>query len=378
MGYTVQMTISRIFIDRTIAEHPNTRKLRRHFSVPTETVDSVNTVHAYVRRASDPIGAGKRTLFITTNRGRFIRPCPGTRSYTCCGYQILHIGTYCTMDCAYCILQSYFHPPVLQYFVNHEDMMIELDDFFSEKRVSRIGTGEFTDSLIWEPWTSLSQTLIPRFALQSSAILELKTKTTAIDDLLRLDHRKKTILAWSLNTPRIIRSEERGTASLSARLRAAAAGQSQGYPLAFHFDPLVIYEGCETEYRQVIQTIFSHVRPDNITWISLGTFRFMTPLKKTIEHRFQDSKIIYGEFITGLDGKMRYFKPLRIPLYRRMVEAIRAYAPDVLIYFCMEDDEVWQKSLGFIPSNRGGLATMLDESAVKHCGINSERKPGRG
>ncbi len=364
------MTISRIFIDRTIAEHPNTRKMRRHFNVPTETVDSVNTVHAFVRRASDPIGAGKRTLFITTNRGRFIRPCPGTRAYTCCGYQILHIGTYCTMDCAYCILQSYFHPPVLQYFVNHEDMMIELDDFFSEKKVSRIGTGEFTDSLIWEPWTSLSQTLIPRFALQSNAVLELKTKTTAIDDLLRLDHRQKTILAWSLNTPRIIRSEEKGTASLSARIRAAVDAQSHGYPLAFHFDPLVIYEGCESEYRQVIRTLFSHVRPENITWISLGTFRFMAPLKKTIEHRFQDSKIIYGEFITGLDGKMRYFKPLRVRLYRRMVEAIRAYAPDVLIYFCMEDDEVWQKSLGFIPSDRGGLATMLDESAVKNCSLS--------
>ena len=96
----------------------------------------------------------------------------------------------------------------------------------------------------------------------------------------------------------------------------------------------------------------------------------MAPLKKTIEHRFQDSKIIYGEFITGLDGKMRYFKPLRVRLYRRMVEAIRAYAPDVLIYFCMEDDEVWQKSLGFIPSDRGGLATMLDESAVKNCSLS--------
>jgi spore photoproduct lyase len=364
------MTISKIFIDRKIAEHSNTRKLLRHFNGPTDTVDSVNTVHAYVGSASDPVSTGKQTLFITANRGRFIRPCPGTQTYSCCGYQILHIGTYCTMDCAYCILQTYFHPPVLQYFVNHEDMMIELNDLFSDKKVSRIGTGEFTDSLIWEPWTSLSQKLIQRFALQSSVVLELKTKTATIDNLLRLDHRRKTILAWSLNTPRIIRSEERATASLSARFRAAAAGQSRGYPLAFHFDPLVIYDGSENEYRQVIRTLFSHIRPENITWISLGTFRFMAPLKKTIEHRFQDSKIVYGEFIAGLDGKMRYFKPLRIGLYRRVVEAIRAFAPDVLIYFCMEDDEVWQKSLGFIPSDQGGLATMLDESAIKNCELD--------
>jgi spore photoproduct lyase len=35
----------------------------------------------------------------------------------------------------------------------------------------------------------------------------------------------------------------------------------------------------------------------------------------------------------------------------------------------MEDDEVWQKCLGFAPAERGGLAHMLDEQAIKHCGL---------
>jgi spore photoproduct lyase len=366
------MAIQKIFIDRQIVSHRNTQKMLRHFNVPTETVDAVSKVHDDVRHSPDPMSRGKQILFITVNRGRFIRSCPGTRSYTCCGYQILHIGTYCTMDCAYCILQSYFHPPVLQFFVNHEDMMAELDDFFRMKAISRIGTGEFTDSLIWEPWTSISRTLIPRFASQTRAVLELKTKTTAIDTLLKLDHRKKTILAWSLNTPRIIHSDERGTASLTARLAAAADGQAHGYPLAFHFDPLVIYDGCEREYEQVVAALFTDIRPENLVWISLGTFRFMSPLKKTIEQRFCDSKIAYGEFIPGLDGKMRYFKPLRIRLYRRLIDAIRRHAPDVMIYFCMEDDEVWQKTLGFIPENKGGLSAMLDRRAIDICGLDSD------
>jgi spore photoproduct lyase len=368
------MNILKIFVDRQIVSHPNTEKLLSHFNIPTEIVDSVTMVHNYVRRAPDPMERGKQTLYITVNRGRFIRSCPGTRSYTCCGYQILHIGTYCTMDCAYCILQSYFHPPVLQFFINHEDMMAELDNFFQMKTISRIGTGEFTDSLIWEPWTLLSETLIPRFASQSGAVLELKTKTTAIDTLRHLDHRKKTILSWSLNTPRIIRSEERRTASLSARLAAAADGQTSGYPLAFHFDPLVIYDGCESEYERVVASLFDHVHPESIGWISLGTFRFMPPLKKIIEHRFCDSKIIYGEFIPGLDGKMRYFKPLRIRLYRRLIDTIRKHAPDVLIYFCMEDDEVWQKTLGFLPADKGGLSAMLDRRAVDICGLDPHLK----
>ena len=72
-----------------------------------------------------------------------------------------------------------------------------------------------------------------------------------------------------------------------------------------------------------------------------------------------------------MDGKMRYFKPLRINLYRKMVSWIKEIAPDVLIYYCMEDDEVWKKTLGYIPSDRGGLPKMLDNSAMRHCGLEA-------
>ena len=97
----------------------------------------------------------------------------------------------------------------------------------------------------------------------------------------------------------------------------------------------------------------------------------MTDLKEIIKNRFPESKIIYGEFIQGLDRKMRYFKPIRIALYKTIIEAIRDFSPDVLIYFCMEDDEVWSKSLGFLPSEKGGLSAMLDERAITHCGLVS-------
>ena len=133
----------------------------------------------------------------------------------------------------------------------------------------------------------------------------------------------------------------------------------------------MIYEGCEADYESVVKKIFSYVSPEKIVWISLGTFRFMPSLKPLIQKRFPKSKIIYGEFITGLDGKMRYFKPLRIAVYRKIIACIRKLAPQVCIYLCMEDDEVWQKSMGFTVSGQDGLNKLLDEQAVKHCGLNS-------
>jgi spore photoproduct lyase len=363
------MKISHLFVDMSVRESPLVEQFAVQLGLPAIMVEDHNCLFENIKKEDDPWLAGKKMILLTRNHGPFLRQCPGTRDYICCNYRILNIGTYCTMDCAYCILQSYFHPPLLHYFVNHDDLWIELERVLSGSEGFRVGTGEFTDSLIWEPWSDLTPRLVERFARQERSVLELKTKTTAVEKLKNLKHGRKTILSWSLNTPRVIANQERGTASLGARLRAAAQCQSWGYPLAFHFDPMVIYPGCEEDYSQVLQELFNHIDPKNIVWISMGTFRFMPALKPIIQRRFSQSDIVYGEFIPGLDGKMRYFKPLRTQLYRRMVEMIRRRAEEAMVYLCMEDDQVWLQSFGFTPESKGGLPAMLDQSARMHCGL---------
>ena len=177
------MAIQTLYVDRKIADSPQVNAIVRRLDLTPEIVSDTREVYHSVSAAADPVKMGKSVLYLTYNRGAFIKNCPGTRSYTCCGYQILHVGTYCDLDCTYCILQSYFHPPVLQYFVNHSDLFKELETAFADNTIHRLGTGEFTDSLIWELWTDLSNRLVPAFAAQNSAVLELKTKTTAIDRL---------------------------------------------------------------------------------------------------------------------------------------------------------------------------------------------------
>ncbi len=364
------MRITDIYIDPAVSDAPVVQAIRARVDAPARVVKNLQSVHETLFCSPDPVGRGKEVLLLTQNRGAFVRDCPGTRYYTCCGYKILHIGTFCSMDCSYCVLQSYFHPPLLQFFVNHLEMHAALDDFFTQKKARRIGTGEFTDSLIWEGVYPFSAELVSRFAAQSFAVLELKTKTTAIETVLPVKHHRKTIMSWSLNTERVIREEERGTSGLTARLKAAAACEAAGYPLAFHFDPLIIYPGCAAEYKSVIRSLFRYVSSENIVWISLGSFRFMPALKPIIESRFANSQITLGEFIKGIDGKMRYFKPLRIDFYRQIISFIREIAPNVVLYFCMEDDEVWQKALGETPRAFGGLPNLLDQSAIRHCALS--------
>ncbi|MCG6973539.1 MAG: DNA photolyase, partial [Desulfobacterales bacterium] len=121
------MMIQKLYIDQAVRHFSQAVSIQSRMpGVPVSIVRGSREVYQSVLASDDPVKKGKTTLFLTRNKGAFIKECPGTRSYTCCGYQILHMGTFCTMDCSYCILQTYFHPPVLQYFVNHGDLLQEL------------------------------------------------------------------------------------------------------------------------------------------------------------------------------------------------------------------------------------------------------------
>lgn len=364
------MKLNRIFLDASLNRDHEVDYLIGKTGLDPEVVTDSRPVYDLINGSDDPVSLAKKILYITRNRGAVVRECPGTSHYTCCDYTILHTGTFCTMDCSYCILQAYFHPPVLQYFAGLDVLSQGLDQVFAKNKILRIGTGEYTDSLIWEPVSLSPRFLVEKFAGQDRAALELKTKTVNVSSLLDLDHRGKTILSWSVNTPEIIRTEERGTAALAARLETAKAAAAKGYRLAFHFDPIVLYEGCESEYEQVVRSIFSHVSPQDVVWISIGTFRFMPQLKPMVENRFPDSTIPYGEFILGLDNKMRYFKPLRIAMYKRLAKVFEEIAPDVMVYFCMEDQEVWEKTFGYFPKKDGELGHLLDKAATERCGLD--------
>ncbi|MBW1980939.1 MAG: DNA photolyase [Deltaproteobacteria bacterium] len=348
---------NRFVIEESVADSPMVQQLLSRVSgAEIQFVSEVNS--------TSQMSAG--TLEVVRFKGRFIKPCPGTSHYLCCGYQILHLGTNCSLGCTYCILQSYFPGAALRIFANMTDMWQQLEAHLrnSNRKVHRIGTGEFTDSLLLDPLTRMSEELVPFFADQDNAVLELKTKTTNVDLLGGLEHGGHTIVAWSLNTPYLIERQECGAASLSQRLAAAARCQAWGYRLAFHFDPLIAYPGWQQDYADLVAQLFKAVDPAGIAWISLGTLRFMPSLKATLFERIADSAILGEEFITGMDGKLRYFRDLRVEMYRHLSDLLRQGRRDLCIYLCMESDDIWREGLGFSAADRGGLVALLDQQAL--------------
>jgi spore photoproduct lyase len=305
----------------------------------------------------------KGSLRLIDFPGELLKPCPGTKGYICCGYQILHVGTNCPLDCSYCILQAYFNQPSLRVFVNLEEKLGVIGRFLDSQTetIFRIGTGEFTDSLALDPLVGWSDMLLSFFAARKNAVLELKTKTDHIAGLLSAKSRDRIIVSWSLNSPHISATEEHGAPGIKKRLIAAKRCQEEGFALGFHFDPLIQHPDWKEGYMRTLELMDQIVDPKRIIWLSLGCFRYMPVLKRIIRKRHPDTSVLDGEFIPGLDGKMRYFKPIRVEMYGFMKEKLDQWYRDLGVYLCMESDDVWQKSLGWSPAETAGLSLFLDE-----------------
>ncbi len=369
MKPTIRNPITSLVVEHAVADSPIVRTLLERLpSIPVVYVDKVPETRERI----------PGLLEVVHYKGRFWRNCPGTKIYECCGYQIVHIGTQCSLDCTYCILQAYFESPNLRIFGNLDDLLAEVQAVpaSSPQRLFRAGTGEFTDSLLLDPWTGLSQHLVPLFAQIPNAVLELKTKTDHVSQLKGLDHQGHTLVSWSLNAEEIIRTQEPRSAPLKARLHAAQQCAQWGYFLGFHFDPMIDYPGWREGYRRTLQALFEAVDPAKVVWISLGAFRFMPDLKAVIERHHPKSRIVTGEFIRGLDGKMRYFRDIRLELYQWMVEQIRGWDSNLCVYLCMEGPWIWKHVFGQEPACKGGLPALLDKAVQERMGIEPVRHGG--
>ena len=86
-------------------------------------------------------------------KGNFIKHCPCSPETVPCGYYNLNLHTGCNFGCSYCILQAYLETKDPIFYTNIDDMERELEAFAPDHPYLRIGTGELSDSLAFEPLT---------------------------------------------------------------------------------------------------------------------------------------------------------------------------------------------------------------------------------
>lgn len=283
------------------------------------------------------------TLYISQEKYDFIKPCPCTPGARCCGYNLLNLGFGCAFECEYCFLQEYQNLNAVMLPANIDDFLTKINGTNLTKGpfdTLRIGSGEFTDSLIFDHISEYSKHIVPFFAARPGLTFEFKTKSVNIDNLLAMPAAKNVVVAWSVNAEEIIRLYEHHTPPLTARLAAARQITAHGYSTAFHFDPVILHKNWQKNYASVVEQIASAVPSDAVKWLSVGTLRFNRELKKHHEARFPHSHMLDEEFLLGYDNKLRYSDAARAEVYAFLIPLLRQTFPAAHVYTCMENAKI--------------------------------------
>jgi spore photoproduct lyase len=332
-------------------------------SVPVQYVTDGRIAARPLANVRDPFEAGKRQMVIMPRRGSFLLGCPASSTqFACCGYLVLVLASNCPMDCSYCFLQEHLaNNPGFQVYANYHDAFDELDRLAraGSGRSYRIGTGEMADSLAFDSLTAINRDLVSYFSEHRNLMLELKTKTDEIDNLLAVDPRGRTLVSWSLSPMRVYTNCEHHTASPESRINAARRVVEAGYKVGFHLDPLIAYPGAEQDYLDLLDCVFDAVPAIAIAFFSMGGLRMTPGLHTAARRRFPADPMLLGEEVLCEDGRYRTFTPLRFRLFGKLRDHIAKACPESPVYLCMESASAHRNVFGTAPPTPGSLGAKL-------------------
>ena len=355
-----------LLLEEGVEEYPLAQEvLSRLPDIPRQKFQDISMLTQQMKSSQyDVFGEGKKRLALSRFKGSFLKKCPGiSPGMVCCNYYVVNLAKNCIYDCSYCFLQDFLgNNPMQVAYVNVEDLLVELEEVFTQypDRNFRVGTGELTDSLALDAIVPYTAYLLPFFNQQSNAVLELKTKSDQIANLL--DHSDPTniIVSWSLNPQTVIDREEKGTPGLVQRLESAKACLDKGYRIGLHFDPIILIPGWEDAYQQLVNILCDSLPIAKVEWVSLGSFRYRPSLKSIIKNRHPQTHLFTSEHLPSKDGKFRYLRPLRNHAYETIRGYLKSRSEKLSIYLCMETREIWEDVTGKTPRSDKKLDQFFD------------------
>jgi len=318
--------LRKIFIEKDVVDLSVTRQILNKLpDIEVEYMDDYRSIKVDGDSVDDIFKKSKECLAIAGKKGGLVKEfrCrDGIVGNT--EYFISH-GNNCSFDCEYCFLQCYFDNSVPTLFVNHDEILDEIRDVLLAEADKRIvfHAGELCDAMAFDDLTGLSCKLIPLFSEYPNARLELRTKTTTIENLLNIESADNIVVSWTFSPQVIIDNHEHKAPSLEERLCAAVDVQKAGYNVGICLDPIILCDNWLDHYKAMLEILFERLDMESVKFISLGGFRYLPSLTRVIRERNPQTDILLGEFVPCVDGKYRYFRPTRTEAYKEIGKVIR-------------------------------------------------------
>ena len=247
----------RIIYEKDVMNYPVAQQVAECFQDHSE----IEVIHLTNNRIAQHIPGdnlytqfreGKKTLVVDTKKSLKFQSCKPSAHYQ------LPLVTGCMGQCEYCYLNTNLgDKPFIRVHANVEEILERAQKYIDE-RASEITIFEgaaTSDPVPVEPYTHSLEKTIEFFARNRLGRFRFVTKYNDIDSLLTLDHQGHTESRFSINTPTVISTYEKGTASSQNRIDASIKMAQAGYPVGYLIAPVFLYPGWKEEYEELLKNL---------------------------------------------------------------------------------------------------------------------------
>ncbi len=325
-----------IYIEEAIANHPRVKRIVARYQGKAALIYCNHYGEVFNRKSQNfRIQKQNPALIIAQKMGsRVLKTPPDFGIGGKQNYYFSHMQN-CLYDCRYCFLQGMYQSAHYVWFINYEDFK---QDITSIAKSSNDGpvyffSGYDGDSLVFEPITLFLQEFLPFFKTLENAVLELRTKSTNIRELLRQPAFDHCIVAFSFTPDEISRAVEHKVPSVAKRISAMQQLAEKGWRLGLRFDPLIYSHQFEDHYRQLIDAIFAVIDKKSIHSVSVGPMRFPTKMYQKLIKLYPQDKLLAHPLVKR-GGCFSYQEDLEQKMKLFVVDYLQRYLDKTLLFEC--------------------------------------------
>jgi spore photoproduct lyase len=293
---------SAIYFEKAIKDHPRVLELLARFS-QLPHIECERYGEVFNRSAQNfRIQKQNPALILARKHGNCVLPAPAGYGFEGGeSYYFSHMMN-CLYDCRYCFLQGMYRSAHYVLFINYEDFAAEIQTRIKESPEGTIFySGYDCDSLAMEPVSHFCQFFMPLFAQNPHAVLEIRTKSTQVRDLLEMQPIANCVIAMSFTAKQASKRFEHKVPSIEKRLDALGKLQRAGWKVALRFEPIVYNSKVLSDYAELFEHVFSVLERSQIHSASIGEFRMPSDFYKTIVKLYPD-EALFASPIEVIDG----------------------------------------------------------------------------
>jgi spore photoproduct lyase len=265
-------------------------------------------------------------------------PLPEKKTDVICPHFLeLKWANGCAYDCAWCFLQGTFRFTGKQPRQKDRLKVKEhVSTFLNNGSLPELlNTGELSDSLLSEHSDDpFSRFIIPMFEAQKKHKVLFLTKSTNVDNLLKIEEHRNVIVSFSMNAPAVSKVWEKAP-KVEDRIEAAKKVSEAGYETRIRIDPMVPVFEWEEHYAGLVDRIFEKFIPERITFGSLrGLQSTINNSKDKTWIKYLSEKSNWGKKI---DTEIRY------EMYSMLIDYLKNNYSYTSVALCKETVEMWEK-----------------------------------